>query len=151
MKAGLIIACLASLTLTGCNSVSNALNPFYDPPSPVALKGERNDAALYNNGGSGTAENSARQALDSLAHYQGAHYASANKPVMNPAVVRLVWIPDHLNSHGDMVPAHYYYLKVKDDQWALQDAFEIDAQLGRSGGGTASSTLPFYQGEDLKK
>jgi hypothetical protein len=60
-----------------------------------------------------------------------------------------MWVPDHLNAHGDLVPAHYYYLKVKKDSWALQDAFELEAQLGSSSGGNASA-VGFVNPEDIR-
>jgi hypothetical protein len=51
-----------------------------------------------------------------------------------------MWIPDHLNKSGDLVPAHYYYLKVKGDQWALTDAFELENQLGTT---NSASSVPY--------
>lgn len=125
--------------LNACTSIGNTLNPFYEAPSELALKGERNDNALHGGGG-GT--DKARAALETLGSYQRAHDPQPVNPVMNPAVVRLMWIPDHLNKNGDLVPAHYYYLKVRDDYWAVTDSFELEGQLNRSTGGSASN-VPF--------
>lgn len=130
---------------TGCYSIGNVLNPFYDPPSEVAYKGEKNDHAL-NDDGSGKAGR-AREALEAMASYQRALPAQPNNPVMQPSVVRLMWVPDHLNSHGDLVPAHYYYLKVKKEQWAVTDAFELEAQLG---GSTRGSGMGYVHPEDVR-
>jgi hypothetical protein len=46
------------------------------------------------------------------------------------------------------VPAHYYYLKVKKEQWAVSDAFEMEAQLGSSTGNSAS--VGFVNPEDVR-
>jgi hypothetical protein len=136
-----------SLASTGCGTVGNFFNPFYETPSPVAYMGQKNDAALNNEGGGGKAAN-AREALEAMGTYQRAHAPQPVNPVMQPAVVRLMWIPDHLNSHGDLVPAHYYYLKVKRDQWAVTDAFELEAQLGASTGN--ASSIGYVNPEDLR-
>ncbi len=141
-----ILAALV-LGLTGCSSVSQIFNPFYETPSEVAYFGEKNDAALNNEAGSGKA-GKAREALEAMASYQRALSPQPNNPVMNPAVVRLMWIPDHLNSHGDLVPAHYYYLKVKKDSWAVTDAFELESQLGASTGN--ASSIGYVSPEDLR-
>jgi hypothetical protein len=66
---------------------------------------------------------------------------------MYPAVVRMMWIPDHLNSHGDLVPAHYYYLRVLRDRPAVTDAFELEAQLNT---GAVSSGTGYVQPEDVQ-
>jgi hypothetical protein len=58
-----------------------------------------------------------------------------------------MWVPDHLNAHGDLVPAHYYYLKVLQDRWALQDAFELQGQLG---GTNNSSSIGYTLPEDVQ-
>jgi hypothetical protein len=114
------------------------MNPFYEPPSTTALKGEPNDHALN---GNMQKEDTARKALEAMASYQRAHHAEPVNPVINPSIVRLMWVPDHLNKAGDLVPAHYYYLKVKNDQWAVQDAFDMEAQLHTGAG--ASGTIPY--------
>jgi len=140
-----IVAVLA-LSLSACSAATNVLNPFYEPPAPVALLGEKNDHAL-NQGG--TNQESARAALNAMATYQRARDPEPTNPVMQPAVVRLMWIPDHLNKSGDLVPAHYYYLKVLRDRWAVTDAFELESQLNGPSG--ASSNLPFVFGDDAGK
>lgn len=141
-----VSAVVTLTTLTACSSASNVLNPFYEPPAPVALLGEKNDHAL--NAG-GTNQQSARAALDAMATYRRAQDPEPTNPVIQPAVVRLMWIPDHLNKSGDLVPAHYYYLKVLKDRWAVTDAFELEAQLNGPGG--ATSNLPFVLADDAGK
>lgn len=133
---------LSAGALCSCNTVSNAMNPFYESPKPVALLGEMNDHAL--NGGSNN-EDGARKALQQMASYKSALPPQPVDPVIQPAVVRLMWIPDHLNKSGDLVPAHYYYLKVLKDRWAVQDAFELEQQLSPNAPSTngGSNGLPF--------
>jgi hypothetical protein len=135
-----------ALLASGCTSSANFFNPFYETPSEVAYFGEKNDRALNDSGGGKSA--SARAALETMASYNRASPAQPNNPVIMPAVVRLMWVPDHLNSHGDLVPSHYYYLKVLKDRWAVQDAFELEAQIGGSTG--AGSSVGFVQPEDLR-
>jgi hypothetical protein len=148
-KFRLAVAILGALSLTGCGSASKYLNPFYEPPKPVALLGEANDKAL--NGGADS-EDKARQALEQMASYQRARDPQPVNPVMQPAVVRLMWIPDHLNRNGDLVPAHYYYLKVLKDRWAVQDAFEVENQLnGSDRASDATSNVPYVLDSDSKK
>lgn len=136
---------LVSVT-TGCSTISHYLNPFYETPSEVAYFGEKNDAALNNEGGGKAVK--AREALEAMGSYQRAHAPQPVNPVIQPAVVRLMWVPDHLNAHGDLVPAHFYYLKVKRDQWAVTDAFELEAQLGASTGN--ASSIGYVNPEDLR-
>jgi hypothetical protein len=133
---------LPLLCLNGCASAGNLLNPFYEEPSPVALLGEKNDRALN---GESDNEVKARAAFEALGSYQQAHAPNPYKPVRNPAVIRLMWIPDHLNKFGDLVPAHYYYVKVKSDQFAVTDAFEIEGQLGSSK--HAGSSVPYINAD----
>ena len=82
-----------------------------------------------------------RHALEQMGNYQRTHEPQPVNPVMQAAVVRLMWVPDHMNKSVDLVPAHYYYLKVKKEDWAAQDAFELEAQLNGPGGSTSS--FPF--------
>jgi hypothetical protein len=126
--------------------MGNFFNPFYETPSEVAYFGEKNDSALTGEG-SGQGQR-AREALEAMGSYQRALAPQPNNPVMQPAVVRLMWVPDHLNSHGDLVPAHYYYLKVKKESWAVSDAFELEAQLNASTGN--ASSIGYVNPEDLK-
>ena len=139
---------LMGALMTGCSSMTHVLNPFYERPSEVAYFGEKNDAAL-NEGSGGGKGDKARAALEAMGTYQRALPAQPQNPVMQPSVVRLLRVPDHLNSHGDLVPAHYYDLEVKRDSWALQDAFELEAQLGSSTGGNASA-VGYVNPEDLR-
>ena len=129
---------LLTLSLSSCGVINTALNPFYEEPSEVALQGEANDHALNENR---SKLDTARDALTAVGQYESALPAQPNNPVLRPAIVRLMWIPDHLNSYGDLVPAHYYYLKVLPDRWRLQDAFELESQLKGSRGD--ASNVPY--------
>ena len=131
---------LVALTMSACGS-GLIPDPFTPPTQPEALLGERNDHAL---GAGGQNPESARQALEAMASYQRAQAPKPVNPVMQPAVVRLMWVPDHLNSSGDLVPAHYYYLKVLGERWAVTDAFELEKQLnGPQGAGGGAGSLPY--------
>ncbi len=137
-----ITAAIGCLALSGCSSVGNVLNPFAQTDEEIPKLGNRDDSALNESQDKGE---KARAALEAMATYQAALPPQPVNPVMRPAVVRLMWIPDHLNKNGDLVPAHYYYLKVKSDQWALQDAFELEQQLGPK---SDSSNVPYvYEGK----
>lgn len=142
-QAALLIALVST---TGCSTVGNILNPFYEAPTETALKGERNDNAISGGGGAVSGVR-ARAALESMSNYQRAHDPQPANPVINPAIVRLMWVPDHLSQHGDLVPAHYYYVKVKDDQWALTDAFDLENQLKGSTKGQASN-IPYVYADE---
>jgi hypothetical protein len=122
----LTLLCLVGVTLSGCATVGQFLNPFRKTPPPEAYLGEKNDHALLDQSDK---SKEAREAFEQLGEYQRSHLPSPNRPVMQPAVVRLLWIPDHVNSLGDLVPAHYYYLKVLDERWAVSDSFEMINQL----------------------
>lgn len=139
-----ILSLIVATTLSGCSTLGNVFNPFYDSPPPEAYLGEKNDSALRADASGGE---TARQALEAMSTYQRAQAPQPNNPVIQPAVVRLMWVPDHLNTHGDLVPAHYYYLKVKKDSWAVTDAFELEAQLGGTQGGSA---VGFVTPEDIR-
>ena len=130
---------LSLFSLAACTAASNMLNPFYEEPSEIALQGEMNDHALN---GSLDKEDTARKALESMSTYERAHTPEPAKPVIRPAVVRLMWVPDHLNRAGDLVPAHYYYLKVKKEDWAVKDAFELEGQLE---GPRGASNIPYVR------
>lgn len=147
MRSQIIGLLIFSSVLSGCSRVGNIFNPFYEPPSPRATLGERSDAALTEEDSAGKGAK-ARAALEAMATYQRASAPQPVNPVIQPAVVRLMWIPDHLNSHGDLVPAHYYYLKVKQDSWAVTDAFELESQLGASTGN--ASAIGFVNPEDMR-
>lgn len=140
-----LVALGALVSLCACGSASKVLNPYYETPSDIALQGEANDHAL-----SGNLEktDTARKALEQMATYQRAHSPQPVNPVIKPAVVRLMWIPDHLNTKGDLVPAHYYYLKVLRDRWAVTDAFELEQQLGSNRGG---GNVPFIYGGQISQ
>ncbi len=146
IKRKLFLTLFVALTFSGCSFASRVLNPFYEPPSELGMLGEANDNALNS---SGLKEDNARKALEQMATYQEAHTPSPVKPVVQPSVVRLMWVPDHLNSHGDLVPAHYYYLKVLKDRWAVSDAFELEGQLNKSG--KIDSNIPYVTEGALRR
>jgi hypothetical protein len=133
-----------SATFTACAATSSVLNPFYEAPTATALLGQPNDHALR---GDKDKEDSARQALEAMASYQRAHAPQPANPVVQPAVVRMMWIPDHLNKNGDLIPAHYYYLRVLKDRWAVSDAFELESQLQ---GPAGSSNIPYILESDAR-
>lgn len=137
-----ISACLA---LSSCARISSTFNPFYDPPAKEAFMGERSDRPL---GGGAQKIDAARSALEAMGSYKAALPPEPVNPVIQPAVVRLMWVPDHLNSSGDLVPAHYYYLKVLKDRWAVTDAFELESQLGS--GNRDSSNVPYILQSEVK-
>ena len=147
-----LVGLTALCSLTACSHLSNLMNPFYEPPSEVALLGEKNDRALND---TKQKEDSAREALEAMASYRRTHEPQPVNPVVQPAMVRLMWVPDHLNKHGDLVPAHYYYLKVLEDRWAVSDAFEMEAQLNGprgAAGVNASSDIPYvYTDEQISR
>lgn len=138
MKKIRLLIFTLSLLLFACSTASKVINPFYEEPSDLAISGEANDDAINPKKNK---TNDARKALESMGTYQQAHMAQPYNPVMRPAIVRLMWIPDHLNSHGDLIPSHYYYLKVLPEGWVLQDAFELESQLNATSGG--SSNVPY--------
>lgn len=123
-------ALLGALVLmaAGCSTptANRVFNPFYEPPSETALLGEMTDDAIA---GDADKDENARAALEHMASYQRAHDPKPANPVMLPSVVRLMWVPDHLNRYGDLIPAHYYYLRVLPERWKLSDAFELESQL----------------------
>ena len=144
----ILILALSAFMMSACGS-GLISDPFTTPTQPEALLGERNDHAL---GAGSKNPESARQALEAMASYQKAQAPRPANPVMQPAVVRLMWVPDHLNSNGDLVPAHYYYLRVLSERWAVTDAFELEGQLnGPQGAGGAAGSLPYiYNGQSSR-
>lgn len=145
-KIRFILGSLLLLAAGGCSALTPVLNPFYEVPGPIAMQGELNDNALRGDQGK---VDTARQALQAMSNYQRAALPQPVNPVINPAVVRVMWVPDHLNRNGDLIPAHYYYLKVLSDRWAVTDAFELEGQLkGPRGAGADVSSIPFvYESE----
>ena len=128
VKIGLALA--AMLFASGCAGVSDSLNPFTD--SVDAELGQRNTSAL-GGGAQGKNAEQARHALEVMGTYQRASAPQPYYPVVRPADVRLMWIPDHVNRLGDLVPAHYYYLRVMRDDWEVKDAFEVERLLNSRG------------------
>lgn len=138
------------IVLTGfsaCGSrYADYLNPFTDNSGPEL--GERTNKALLGEGGGRggvTEAERARRALEVNGSYRAALAPQPYNPVWQPAVVRLMWVPDHLNSQGDLIPAHYYYLRVLNDRPAVTDAFELEQQLNQGSGGTGSNTPWTYK------
>ena len=136
-----------AMTLCSCATVGKILNPFQESTPPEAKLGEKNDKALSED--KGKAEK-AREALESMATYQRTNQPQPYNPVMQPAIVRLMWVPDHLDRYGNLIPAHYYYLKVKEEDWAVQDAFELEGQLHRKGA-AGDSAVPFSYSNDVEQ
>jgi len=126
-------------SMMACSSVGNFadnLNPYADGNKiPAEYGGERNTGAIMGNGGGAKSAGAARHALEVMGTYRKALPPEPTYPVIQPAEVRLMWIPDHLNAVGDLIPAHYYYLRVLPDRPAVTDAFEIERQLDLSTGG----------------
>ncbi|NMC63323.1 MAG: hypothetical protein GYA55_09170 [SAR324 cluster bacterium] len=143
----IIVMILVIGTLSSCNTMAKVLNPFQETPGPEAYLGEKNDKALAEDT---QKADKARAALEAMSSYQRTHAPQPYNPVIQPAVVRLMWIPDHLNKYGDLVPSHYYYLKVKSDEFAAQDAFELEGQLHKKGVGPDSS-IPFAYEKDAEQ
>ena len=136
---------LAGLLLctTACSSIGNFFNPFYDDPTPEAMLGERNDFALS---GSKQKAVQAREALEAMSTYRRAQAPMPADPVVQPAVMRLMWIPDHLTKSGDLVPQHFYYLFVLRDRPLVTDTFDMEQQL--NAGAPAASGIPYSNVSD---
>lgn len=142
--------------LVGCSvagPMADEINP-YGQGNNVQVLGNRDSTALGGTGASKEAE-SARHALEVLGSYRRAQAPQPAYPVVQPAEVRLMWVPDHQNKHGDLVPAHFYYLRVLNDRFAVQDAFEVEDQYkqgsgqinyGTTGGGTGGGTENYGSG-----
>ena len=135
---GLLSACSAQ-------KVSDVINPFVDSSKPEL--GNRDNSAIIGSGVSEQADN-ARHALEVLGSYKRAQAPQPAYLIVQPAEVRLMWVPDHLNQHGDLIPAHYYYLKVLNDRWGVTDAFDIERQLDEASGsnGAGGATPWIYKG-----
>lgn len=135
-----------SLVLSACSvagPIADELNPYGNGASSGnEFGGQRNTGALLGGGGGAKSAEAARHALEVMGTYRKALPPQPNYPVVQPAEMRLMWIPDHLNAVGDLVPAHYYYLRVLPDRPAVTDAFEIESQLdlsAQSAGGAPTS------------
>ena len=133
------------LALGGCATMGEHMNPFREPTDPAAYIGDRDDSALNEKK---EKEDSARKALEQMASYRRALPPQPVYPVVQPAVVRLMWVPDHVNRHGDLVPAHFYYLKVLKDRWAVTDAFELEEQLGSK---TDAGNIPYIYDDERRE
>jgi len=133
--------CLA-LSACGGNAAS-ILNPYSD--TSTASLGVANNQPLLQQGSSSKSEETARTALQVMGEYRRAQAPQPGYPVVQPAEVRLMWIPDHLNKYGDLVPQHFYYLKVLEDRWAVQDAFDIERQLNEGDQDQGGATPWIYK------
>lgn len=131
---------------SGCSSTAfEYLNPYGDSDLPTRL-GERSYRAILEDGGGSQDSEKARHAAEVMGSYRRTQHPQPAYPVIQPAEVRLMWVPDHLNKYGDLVPAHYYYLRVLDDRPAVQDAFDLEQQLNvttTGAGQRASSGTPY--------
>jgi hypothetical protein len=141
------------LGFTACSqagSVADNLNPYADGNQvPSEFGGARDTGAILGGGGGAKSAEAARNALEVMGTYRKALPPEPAYPVIKPAEVRLMWIPDRLNAIGDLIPAHYYYLKVLPDRPAVTDAFEIERQLdpaSAGGGGVAPASLGTGEG-----
>lgn len=137
--------CLSMLSLGACSqsgSFADNLNPYSDGNKVNAdFGGSRDTGSIMGGGGGAKSAEAARNALEVMGTYRKALPPEPTYPVIKPAEVRLMWVPDRLNAIGDLIPAHYYYLRVLPDRPAVTDAFEIERQLDlTSSGGTAAPT-----------
>lgn len=137
-----IFLSLLVVFLAGCSTVSNAINPYYKTPPKEAYAGSRNDHALTG-GGSNREQKALTAIMNEPGHSYGANSAAPYKPVIKPAVVRLMWVPDRLNRNGDLIPAHYYYLRILNDRFAIEDAFEVNAALNATTRSVGGGGIPF--------
>ncbi|MBL7663142.1 hypothetical protein JNK13_10370 [bacterium] len=136
----ILAALLFIAASTGCSSKKfEVLNPYNDSSS--SEYGERSTKALIEETGGGGGADNARHALNVMGQYRSAQAPEPYYPVVQPAEVRLMWVPDHLTKSGDLVPAHYYYLRVLNDRWAVQDAYDLEQQLNQ--GSSASGATPW--------
>lgn len=131
-----ISSCYILSACSVAGPIADGINPYGDEQS-ANLGGERNTGAILGNGGGAKSAEAARHALEVMGTYRKALPPQPNYPVVQPAEMRMMWIPDHLNAVGDLVPAHYYYLRVLPDRPAVTDAFEIESQLDLSTQGSS--------------
>jgi hypothetical protein len=136
---------LASCAQTG--SFADNLNPYADGNQiPAEYGGDRNTGAIMGGGGGAKSADAARNALEVMGTYRNALPPEPTYPVIKPAEVRLMWVPDRLNAIGDLIPAHYYYLRVLPDRPAVTDAFEIERQLDLTTSGGAAAPISLGTG-----
>ena len=142
MSGRLSFMLVCSLLLSaGCSShIFEKLNPYDESQSQTQELGDRSTKTLLEDSGAGGQAQQARHALEVMGSYRRAQDPQPYYPVIQPAEVRLMWIPDHLTKTGDLVPSHYYYLKVLHDRWEVQDAFDFQDQLEQGSSGAGSST-----------
>lgn len=146
MKIRKLALVIGVLSATACsNRAFDNLNPYDD--SPETELGKRDNSAILEGGANSTSDERARHALEVMGSYQRAQEPQPYKPVMRPPVVRLMWIPDHLNKAGDLVPAHYYFLRIKNSEFEVADAFDRMDQLDRGATGAGSATPWAFPGK----
>jgi hypothetical protein len=150
-KIEVVLVLSMLMGVAGCSSsASNVLNPFHSGDDPYVDAGEDSLKPILEEGREGSHAEAARHALEVMGSYRRSQEPQPVYPVVQPAEVRLMWVPDHVNKHGDMVPAHYYYLRVLEDRWAVQDAFELEEQLNAGSKGAGGGT-PWVYGETRKR
>jgi len=141
-----------SVLSVGCGAVNenmDILNPYGDMPGKELGKRDTN-AILEGDTTQGNSQSDkARHALEVMGSYRRAQEPQEAYPILQPAEVRLMWVPDHVNKHGDLIPAHYYYLRVLPERWggtgANLDAFTYEEQLKPGGTGAGGATPWVYK------
>src|SRR5260221_420437 len=112
MKKQFVAILFSCIATSGCyqTKIVDHLNPFGDEGPPKENLGDTSNKTLLEetsaSGASGAAN--ARAALEVIARYREAQAPQPTYPVLQPAEVRLMWVPDHTNHNGDLIPAHYY-------------------------------------------
>jgi hypothetical protein len=150
LRTMILLGVLVGFSSCSSKTGGNLVNPFYEPPDKNAEFGEKSLKPLMDEGESGTTADEARHSLEVMASYRRQQEQQPYYPVVQPAEVRLMWVPDHINKNGDLVPAHYYYLRVLNDRWAVQDAFELEEQLSEGSKGHGGAT-PWVFGEPARR
>lgn len=141
-KVATVLVVLGLIGVTGCASrAADSLNPFSEAPDQEL--GVRDNSAILEDGGRARLDERARHALEVMGSRERTQAPQPYNPVVRPAEVRLMWVPDHLNRSGDLVPAHYYYLRVLPDRWAVQDSFELEQQLNVGDNGKGGTATPW--------
>ena len=114
------LSSLAVLTLlAGCGASSSSHG------SELSL-GQRNNHALIGNSGVSLLSREERRQI--LHRKLAGNTAQPYHPVVYPAQLRLLWIPDRLNDK-DYIPDNYYYLRITNDIFATEDLRDLETQL----------------------
>ena len=144
IKTLVVLSVVFLMACAQTNKVADNLNPFADGNQvPSEYGGARDTGSISGGAGGAKSAEAARNALEVMGTYRKALPPEPTYPVIRPAEVRLMWVPDRLNALGDLIPAHYYYLRVLPDRPAVTDAFEIERQLDLTtvGGAAPASSL----------